>query len=53
MRTVEIQESVCNWNLNGLLYKEDHVNELLMEATLVVEAAQEDRAIEMSNDEAS
>jgi hypothetical protein len=51
MRTVEIQESICNWNLNGLLYEEDHVNKLLIEATSVVEAAQEDRAMEMSDDE--
>ena len=51
MRTVEIQESVCNWNLNGLLHEEDHVNKLLVEATSVVEAAQEDRAMEISDDE--
>jgi hypothetical protein len=53
MRTVEIQESVCNWNLNGLLHEEGHVNKLLLEATIVVEAVQEDRAIETSDDKAS
>jgi hypothetical protein len=52
MRTVEIQESVCNSNLNGLLHEEDHVNKLLIDSTSVVEAAQEDRATEMSNDDA-
>ena len=50
METVQIQELIGNWNKNGLLHEDEHVNELLMEATAVVEKAEKMHNSEMGGD---
>ena len=51
METVQIQELIGNWNKNGLLYKDEYVNELLMEATAVVKKAEKRQNSEIGGDD--
>ncbi len=51
MEMVQIQELIGNWNKNRLLHEDEYVNELLMEATAVVEKAEKRQNSEMGGDD--